>query len=117
MSQDQLIFAITKEYAFVEENSPNEHDFYSMADLSTFTRSETERSEIPEIQTNTNNIAVAEQTYGGRQATDRPAQLTSRPSLARHTLGIIFLLITVVLWTTSNFLASVGQIVQTSHSL
>lgn len=30
-------------------------------------------------------------------------------NVARRTLGIIMLLATVLLWTTSNFLASVGQ--------
>ena len=29
--------------------------------------------------------------------------------LARHTLGIILILVTVVLWTVSNFLASVSK--------
>jgi hypothetical protein len=33
----------------------------------------------------------------------------------RHTLGIVLLLITVVLWTTSNFLASVSCLLSLSH--
>lgn len=38
---------------------------------------------------------------------DRSNQV-SIPKFARHTLGILLLLVTVVLWTASNFLASVG---------
>ena len=35
------------------------------------------------------------------------SSVSQRPGLARHTAGIILLLVTVLLWTASNFLASV----------
>lgn len=36
--------------------------------------------------------------------------------LARHTLGLVLLLFVVFLWTTSNFLGSVGLIYQRPHT-
>lgn len=41
-------------------------------------------------------------------STSNPSRTLSLVKLARHTLGIIFLLVTILLFTTSNFLASVS---------
>ena len=70
-----------------------------------------------------------EDSHAGEGLTDSSLSLSSRRSSGRrppshqrpdrrvwrHTIGIILLLATVVLWTASNFLASVRSLVDGSH--
>ena len=88
--------------ARVHSHSPNDHGINNMADPPSFAS-----DEIPRTNPPTTDNAVAHPVYGGGQTTESPARRSFGPNIARHTLGIIFLLITVLLWTASNFLASV----------
>jgi len=60
-----------------------------------------------EMDDSSDSSTLAAYSDDGRATTAIQEKKSGLPGVARHTLGLILLLLVVFLWTTSNFLGSV----------